>query len=44
MAFMRGPDPAPSEPFDSFARDHLPPPEALPEFLFERPSCSSRRA
>ncbi len=22
---------------DTFARDHLPPPEALPEFLFERP-------
>jgi len=37
MTFMRGPDPAPSEPFDSFARDHLPASEALPEFLFERP-------
>ena len=37
MACMRGPDPAPGERFDSFARDHLPPPEALPEFLFELP-------
>ncbi|ODV01069.1 MAG: 2-aminobenzoate-CoA ligase [Rubrivivax sp. SCN 70-15] len=34
---MRSPDPAPGERFDSFARDHLPPPEAQPEFLFERP-------
>jgi 2-aminobenzoate-CoA ligase len=30
-------EPAPSAHLDRFARDRLPPPQALPEFLFDRP-------
>ena len=31
----------PRAPWDNFARQHLPPPDALPEFLFERPGLQS---
>ncbi len=33
----------PSAHVDTFARDHLPPPEALPELLFNLPTLQFRR-